>query len=175
MIGSLQTSRTFGLVAQEMAYIPTALGLLFSTIILYGCARLFVNRRPPNFPPCPPTVPILGNLHQLPLQKQYACIAELWRKYSSHGLMGLQLGPSTHVVVINSWKVARDLLDRRGAVYSSRPSFLIASLVLPVRLPELFIPRFSKYLTSVYHIPSIFSKNPPDIDQVLLYVVFSNT
>ncbi|KAI1109847.1 cytochrome P450 [Nemania sp. NC0429] len=115
-----------------MAYTSTVLGLLFSAaIFVYGCARLFVSRRPPNFPPCPPTVPILGNLHQLSSDKQYLGLAELCRKYSSHGLMGLQLGPSTYAVVINSWKVARDLLDHRGAVYSSRPLFPAASLILP--------------------------------------------
>ncbi|KAJ2991533.1 hypothetical protein NUW58_g2480 [Xylaria curta] len=45
--------------------------------------------------------------------------------------MGLQLGTSTHAVVISSWKAARDLLDRRGAIYSSRPSFLAAEIVMP--------------------------------------------
>jgi cytochrome P450 len=58
-------------------------------------------------------------------------IAELCWKYGSHGLMGLQFGPNTRVVVINSWKAARDLLEQRGAIYSSRPSFVIASEVLP--------------------------------------------
>ncbi|KAI3330392.1 cytochrome P450 [Ustulina deusta] len=102
-----------------------------SIIFLYNCVRLFLNRRPRNFPPCPPTLPVLGNLHQLPRQKEYLKIAELGWKYSSHGLMGLQLGPSTNAVVINSWKAARDLLDQCGAIYSSRPSFPAATMVMP--------------------------------------------
>ncbi|KAI0184172.1 cytochrome P450 [Xylaria flabelliformis] len=114
-----------------MAYITLVLGLLFSFILVYGCFRLFSYRRPSNFPPGPPTLPFLGNLHQLPLERLYLKIAELGRKYSSHGLMGLQLGPNTHIVVISSWKTARDLLDRRGAIYSSRPPILAASMVLP--------------------------------------------
>ncbi|KAJ8122063.1 hypothetical protein ONZ43_g1645 [Nemania bipapillata] len=45
--------------------------------------------------------------------------------------MGLQLGSGTQAVVINNWKVARDLLDQRGAIYSSRPPFLAAPMVMP--------------------------------------------
>ncbi len=80
---------------KKMFHIASALGLMSSIIFLYNCVRLFLNRRPRNFPPCPPTLPVLGNLHQLPRQKEYLKIAELGWKYSSHGLMGLQLGPST--------------------------------------------------------------------------------
>ncbi|KAI0871626.1 cytochrome P450 [Hypoxylon argillaceum] len=114
-----------------MAYTSTLLGLLSFITILFYYTRLFMNRRPPNFPPCPPTLPLVGNLHQLSLEKGHLKLAELCQKYSSHGLMGLQLGPSTHAVVINSWKVARDLLDQRGAIYSSRPPFLATPMVMP--------------------------------------------
>ncbi|GAW24210.1 hypothetical protein ANO14919_137920 [Xylariales sp. No.14919] len=114
-----------------MALIILTLGLLSSFLILYSCIRLLSTRRPPNFPPGPPTLAVLGNLHQLPIKKQYLKLAELCQKYSSNGLMGLRLGPSTYAVVINSWKVAGDLLDQRGAIYSSRPFFSAAALVMP--------------------------------------------
>ncbi|KAI0403797.1 cytochrome P450 [Xylaria palmicola] len=114
-----------------MTYITSVLGLLSSIIIFYCCTRLFSNRRPLNFPPCPPTVPLLGNLHQLPVEKVYLKLAELASKYSSHGVMGLQLGPGTRAVVVNNWRAARDFLDVRGAVSSSRPSFLAAEIVMP--------------------------------------------
>ncbi|KAI3319462.1 cytochrome P450 [Xylariaceae sp. AK1471] len=115
-----------------MADITFILGLISSILILFSCVRLlYSNCRPSNFPPGPPRLPLLGNLHQIPLEKGYLKIAELCRKYGSHGLMGLQLGPSTHIVVINSWRVARDLLEQRGAIYSSRPPILAAQEVLP--------------------------------------------
>ncbi|TGJ80841.1 hypothetical protein E0Z10_g7912 [Xylaria hypoxylon] len=114
-----------------MALITLVVGPLSFILILYSCIRLFSTRRPQNFPPGPPTLAILGNLHQLPRQKGYLKLAELCWKYSSNGLMGLQLGPSTHAVVINSWKAARDLLDQRGAIYSSRPTVLGVTIVMP--------------------------------------------
>ncbi|KAI0532067.1 cytochrome P450 [Xylaria digitata] len=114
-----------------MTLITLTLGLLSSILILYSCIRLLLDRRPRDFPPCPPTLALLGNLHQLPRQKVYLELAELCWKYSSNGLMGLQLGPSTYAVVINSWKAARDLLDQRGAIYSSRPAFPAATIVMP--------------------------------------------
>lgn len=53
------------------SYVATAVGLLIVT----GIYRLLqVGKRDPRMPPGPPTVPILGNLHQVPstgLFKQY--------------------------------------------------------------------------------------------------------
>ncbi|KAI1811693.1 cytochrome P450 [Poronia punctata] len=115
-----------------MASITLILGLFSSFSILYALVRILAsNRGQRNFPPGPPTVPVLGNLHQLPLEKVYIKIAELCRKYGSNGLMGLQLGPSQRVIVVNNWRVARDLLEQRGAVYSSRPTVIAAQEVLP--------------------------------------------
>jgi hypothetical protein len=116
----------------KMADSTLVWGLLSSIIILFGCVRLLrSNRRPLNFPPSPPTLPLLGNLLQIPKTKGYLKIAELYRKYGSHGLLGLQLGPSTHVVVINNWRTARDLLEQRGAIYSSRPFVSGVEEVMP--------------------------------------------
>ncbi|KAK1988192.1 cytochrome P450 [Colletotrichum cereale] len=100
-----------------------------------------------NFPPGPPAVSFLGNLHQIPLTKPFLQFAEWSRTYGSHGLVGLQLGPSKRAVVINSWKSARDLLDQRGAIYSSRPYVPIVEYVVPPPgdIHLVFMPYGSKW------------------------------
>lgn len=84
-----------------------------------------------QFPPGPPTVPFLGNLHQIPLTKPFVQFAQWGKQHGSNGLVGLQLGPNNKAVVLNSWKAVRDLLDQRGAIYSSRPYVPIVEYVVP--------------------------------------------
>lgn len=49
--------------------------LLLVLALVTGVARLLqVGRRPRSYPPGPPTIPILGNIHQVTLiSSQYLC------------------------------------------------------------------------------------------------------
>ncbi|CAJ2512579.1 Uu.00g055940.m01.CDS01 [Anthostomella pinea] len=114
-----------------MAVYTLILGLLAPLVIL-GVIRLIrPSAQAINFPPGPPSVPLLGNLHQVPPKKSFLELAELNRTYGSRGLMGLRLGPSANVVVLSSWKAVRDLVDQRGAIYSSRPYVPLVEYVVP--------------------------------------------
>ncbi|KAI0437890.1 cytochrome P450 [Xylaria telfairii] len=115
-----------------MAYGSLILGTttLILVYLLYSRLR-WPSAIASGFPSGPPTVPFLGNIHQIPLTKAYLKFTEWGRTYGSHGLFGLHLGPNNKAVVLNNWTSVRDLLDLRGAIYSSRPSFPVVEYVVP--------------------------------------------
>ena len=96
--------------------------LISALVPLLVATYLLLQRRQvpdPNFPPGPPPIPILGNIHQIPLTKSFLKFTEWAREYGP--ILGIHLG-SQRAVILNSWTAVRDLLDQRGAIYSSRPS-----------------------------------------------------
>ncbi|EXJ79931.1 hypothetical protein A1O3_08216 [Capronia epimyces CBS 606.96] len=96
-------------------------------VFLVGIYRLLqVGKRDPRLPPGPPTIPILGNLHQVPitgLHKQFRTWAEEYGPVYS-----LKFGPST-VIVLCSRESVHQLLDKKGAIYSDRPSLYIGDML----------------------------------------------
>ncbi|KAK9770477.1 putative Cytochrome P450 [Seiridium cardinale] len=114
-----------------MLNLSLLLGASVSVLLYLVFKSLSSGKSPSNFPPGPPAIAFLGNLHQIPLTKPFTQFAEWSRQYGSHGLVGLQLGPSGKAVVLNSWKSVRDLLDQRGVVYSSRPYVPLVEYVIP--------------------------------------------
>ncbi|KAK4944566.1 hypothetical protein LTR10_016000 [Elasticomyces elasticus] len=98
-----------------LASITLVVGLL-----IYALA--FVGRRGRNFPDGPPTLPILGNLHQLPTHKPYLQFTEWARKYG--GMYSLKLGPGT-VVVLTDRRIIKQLMDKNASVSSNRPVSLV--------------------------------------------------
>ncbi|KAI0470408.1 cytochrome P450 [Xylariaceae sp. FL0804] len=103
------------------------------TLIKY----LVASRRPRNFPPGPPTLPFIGNTHQLPRTKAYLKFCEFTAEYGS--IVGLKLG-CQNVVVLNSYEHVKALYDKRGAIYSSRSHTYVANeLVCPNEIHLLLL------------------------------------
>lgn len=73
--------------------ITLALGLLVAGI---AYTILFVGRREKNLPPGPPTIPVLGNVHQIPKKGAHFQFTAWARKYG--GIYSLKLGTGTAVV-----------------------------------------------------------------------------
>ncbi|KAF2768278.1 cytochrome P450 [Teratosphaeria nubilosa] len=96
-------------------------------VVLYGVYRLLkIGSRDNRLPPGPPTIPVLGNLHQIPLSGLGKKFKEWGEQYG--GIFSLKFGPST-VIVLFDRKAVHDLLDKKGNIYSDRPHSYVADLV----------------------------------------------
>ncbi|KAJ0338880.1 hypothetical protein COL922a_005075 [Colletotrichum nupharicola] len=106
-------------------------------------SRFFLaSCRPRNFPPGPRTVPFLGNITQVPKSKGFLNetprFHDLGATFGS--IIGLKLG-SQNFVILNNYKHVRELFDKRGSIYSSRPRTYVANtLVCPGDIHLLLLP-----------------------------------
>ena len=98
---------------------------VFSTIILVYVARfIFSILRPRGFPPGPPILPGIGNLHQMPREKPFLTGRfDAWtNKYGP--ILGLKYRPM-NIVVLKNPEHVRELFQYRHASFSDRPKLTI--------------------------------------------------
>ncbi|KAF2113642.1 cytochrome P450 [Lophiotrema nucula] len=94
------------------------LGVSISVAALVLVWRLLhFGRREKHLPPGPPTIPILGNAHQIP-KTGFHEQALVWsRQYGK--IVSLKVGAST-IIILNDRKAVHDLVDKKNAIYSDR-------------------------------------------------------
>ncbi|KAK5661856.1 hypothetical protein OQA88_9960 [Cercophora sp. LCS_1] len=104
---------------------PSAIFLLVPPL-LYLAYRIthfaLSTLRPPNFPPGPPVLPLLGHIHLLPFSKSFLTFAKWSRQYGP--ILGLKFGP-LNVVVLSTPSQVRHLFQLHSATYSARPYMAI--------------------------------------------------
>lgn len=108
--------------------------LIVLLAVLWGLSR--IGCRPKNYPPGPPTLPFIGNLHQIPRKKRHVQFEKWAREYGP--IYSLMMGTKV-MIVLNSDEAIRDLVDKRGAIYSSRPELYIGQNILSGGLRVLFM------------------------------------
>ena len=103
-----------------------------------------VGQRPKGCPPGPPTLPIIGNLHQMPKSHPHVQFKKWAEEYGP--IYSLVIGTSV-TIVLSSDVAIKDLLDKRSGIYSSRPEMYISRLasgdlrmVLMVRVRWVILP-----------------------------------
>ncbi|KAK4183906.1 O-methylsterigmatocystin oxidoreductase [Podospora australis] len=84
-----------------------------------------VGRRPKDYPPGPPTLPIIGNLHLMLAKNAHVQFKKWAEEYGP--VYSLILGTTT-TIVLSSDVAIKDLLDKRSNIYSSRPDMYISGL-----------------------------------------------
>ncbi|CAH0023304.1 unnamed protein product [Clonostachys rhizophaga] len=106
----------------NMFYLPiwlSAAVISASVYLAFLTVQYFLSTlRPKDFPPGPPTVLGLGNLHQIPLKKPYIKFQEWSRVYGE--IISLKAG-TANLIVLQSPEVLHELLSKRAAYYSGRP------------------------------------------------------
>ncbi|KAI1613495.1 cytochrome p450 monooxygenase [Exophiala viscosa] len=98
--------------------------LLTSAFLAWKLRR--VGRRPSGMPPGPPTLPILGNLHQMPTKRPHLQFQKWAEEYGP--VYSLMLGTKP-TIILSSDVAIKDLLDKRGGIYSDRPDMFISQRV----------------------------------------------
>ena len=100
-------------------------GMAFLALIMYTV--LFVGHRDRRLPPGPPTLPVIGNLHQIPTKGSYFAFTEWANKYG--GIFSLKLGSGT-AIVLTDRRLVKQLIDKKSSIYSNRPhSFVSHDLI----------------------------------------------
>ncbi|XP_073481166.1 cytochrome P450 2K4-like [Aquarana catesbeiana] len=93
---------------------------VFLAIFLYG-QKKNVHK---NYPPGPPTFPIIGNVHIISMEKPYVTFHKLAEKYGS--VYSLQIG-TQKMVVLSGYETVKDALVNHAEAFSGRahlPVFL---------------------------------------------------
>ncbi|KAF8965481.1 putative monooxygenase [Flammula alnicola] len=89
-------------------------------LFLYHYNISFEHKR---LPPGPRCLPVVGNAHQIPTERPWLVLSE-WKKIYGDIIHLNVFGRS--LVVVNSAKIAKDLLDKRSSIYSDRPHMVMA-------------------------------------------------
>ncbi|PCH37164.1 cytochrome P450 [Wolfiporia cocos MD-104 SS10] len=91
--------------------------LVFAVYVLYNLVQRLRGSR---LPPGPPKLPIIGNALQIPKEREWLTFNEWSKQYGE--IMHLSaFGRS--IIVLSSPNVIDQLLDKRSAIYSDRPTF----------------------------------------------------
>ncbi|KAJ6580647.1 cytochrome P450 [Mycena capillaripes] len=103
--------------------LPLASNSAWTLVILFIglCAlRWRRNRSRLPLPPGPKQLPLVGNLFDIPSEKQWETYLE-WSKQLNSDIIYLN-AVGTSIVVLSSMDAVKELLERRSSLYSDRPT-----------------------------------------------------
>ncbi|KAJ6585737.1 cytochrome P450 [Mycena capillaripes] len=101
-------------------FVPSSLQIvqtLFLLVALLYARNVFRRGRPP-LPPGPRGLPFLGNIFALPKHSPWLAFAEMGQKWGD--IVSVTTFGKT-MIILNSVKVAEDLLESKGSNFSDRP------------------------------------------------------
>ncbi|KIY69829.1 cytochrome P450 [Cylindrobasidium torrendii FP15055 ss-10] len=111
-LSTLSLSPTMSL-SSSIAY------LLLPAITVSVLLHLWSARKTLNKPPGPRGLPLVGNIFDMPKGRPWEGFAEMSKKYGP--MISLTIGPTT-IIVVNTFGKTKELFDKKGSVYPSRPT-----------------------------------------------------
>jgi len=99
------------------------------SVTLFVLALWLVHRRRQSesrLPPGPKGWPVIGNLLDMPLDYPWVTYAVWGRRYGPITYLNVARTP---ILILNSHRVAIDLLEKRGQTYAGRPRSVMLELV----------------------------------------------
>ncbi|KAL0949356.1 hypothetical protein HGRIS_009425 [Hohenbuehelia grisea] len=106
--------------------ISSILGVLVFFAGVWLWRFVWKPRRIAPLPPSPPADPLIGHLRVMPTDNQGEVFHDWAKKYGDVVYVNI-LGQS--IVILDSVKAAEDLLEKRGLIYSDRPTFAVFDLM----------------------------------------------
>ena len=106
---------------ENFTYTDIAVGAVATLLV----ARILTNRRSQPLPPGPPTTPFFGHALQVPKDKPWITFAAWAKEYGD--ILGVRIFGRT-VILLSSLTAANELFEKRGGIYSDRPTRVMAEL-----------------------------------------------
>ncbi|KAF9463430.1 cytochrome P450 [Collybia nuda] len=102
-------------------------------------------KQPAQLPPGPKGLPLIGNILDMPSDKDWLTFAR-WGDITSVNVLGQTL------IILNSAKVATEMLEKKSAIYSDRPTLQLGGELVGWKNALVFMPygdrfrRFRRYI-----------------------------
>jgi cytochrome P450 len=95
--------------------------IVFAVILLISTIQSVRSKRKGlRLPPGPRRLPFIGNTHQAPKIQPWITYQQWTKEYGP--IFSLKFGFS-NIIMLGNWQAADDLLNKRSAIYPSRPHF----------------------------------------------------
>ncbi|KAG8937801.1 hypothetical protein FRC03_007845 [Tulasnella sp. 419] len=96
------------------------LGLTVLSVLVVGLIHRIskIGRREPFLPPGPDTIPVLGNIPQLPKTDMYRQVCKWAKQYGE--VFSLKVASRT-IIVISSPEAVTQIMEKNGSITAGRP------------------------------------------------------
>ncbi|KAF8639642.1 hypothetical protein AX17_000907 [Amanita inopinata Kibby_2008] len=121
------------------------LDISLATLALFTLKLLIHSRRIPPLPPGPKGLPLIGNALDMPFEREWLTFAkwgDIWGDVCSVTVLGQP------IVILNSRKAVCDMLDKKSAIYSDRPTLQMGGELVGWKNTLVLLPygdRFRRY------------------------------